>query len=572
MKSDADLLVVLQHLDGPSVWAKSAATLAELRSDRLDEGFAQRANAALRLAYPEVEAVSDPSLVASISGLADALLDAIGARWGPSRPIAKAPETIAIPTPLPALGKAIVQGINQTLLEVAQKSHAPDLEPLLIELLELWEQPLEAALLAEAAHRRGIPVYWPRPVGNWFVLGQGVNSRVWHGGHLGDRNGLRDVLGDKLATANILAQAQLPVSRPQVITSPEHALRTAEAIGYPVVIKPNQGRAQVGVWTELTNPEQVRQAFDRAKEQAGYLAGPLLMEQHCTGRYVRATLISGRLAAVASAVAPTATGDGHRTAQALAVIAAGGPETGSLEPRSQGVLESVLSAQGMTPEAVPRKGQRLRIGHANQGPPVDISDRIHPTLRRVLMQVGRLFPVPLLGVDLLMKDPFGPLELPHDVILELNAAPGFGLHACVSEGEPRDLTGPILRSHFGVGWRQACVPVIAAPSGHGPDLERVARTLKRRGIHPAGFTRGRAWSGTPRNPSGQGLAAAAWVPFNPCAEALVLEVDMAMAKTTGLPVERVDHLVGCDDRGDEIAKLLRRQKRRLPLEPELLKV
>ncbi len=67
--------------------------------------------------------------------------------------------------------------------------------------------------------------------------------------------------GDKLATTSALVQAGLPTPRTRVAFTPEAALEAAEALGYPVVLKP-----VTGSWGRLLSKANDREAAEAILE------------------------------------------------------------------------------------------------------------------------------------------------------------------------------------------------------------------------------------------------------------------------------------------------------------------
>jgi len=240
--------------------------------------------------------------------------------------------------------------------------------------------------------------------------------------------------------------------------------------------------------------------------------------------------------------APVMTGDGVRTAGALAREFYRLPIDEKLNLRGQGILEAVLSQNGLKPNSIPERGQSFIVGHDNQGRSVDATRAIHPSLKRLLDRVGRLFAVPLLGVDMIVRDPSAAFDYEHDAIIEVNPHLRSLCMTDHQEGKSRNLGRTTLNHLFPAGADAARVPVIAGPSGCAAELEQLAQGLRRQGVHPAGYTRNVAWSGTPRGERGRGPLGFSLLPLDAQAEVLLLEVDEVLGSNrssggpSGFPV------------------------------------
>ena len=566
----APLIRGQRFLVGPNLWSPGPALLAIFDQGTGSDKEMARATDHLVSLIPEIAQHSlfrrHRNLPAATVALADLLSRAIGASWGKSLilpgPAGKA--CLIIASPRPQVARALASGMNQILHSLPGGDFSM-IEDVLTKVLASWERPAEAALLAQAARSRKIPVTWPDADQDWLILGQGVRRQIYHRGYLSSEVGLRDLADDKLASSRLLEKAGLPTTQPTVVMTAEQAVARAMALGMPVVLKPNRGWGQVGVWTNLRSPDAIRKAFRRAAEQSGSLGGPLLIERHREGRYLRATLVAGELRAALIYQAPVMTGDGVRTAGALAREFHRVRIREKLNARGQGILEAVLSQQGLKPNSIPERGQSILVGHDNQGRSVDATAAIHPSLKRVLNRVGQLFAVPLLGVDMIVRDPSATFSPEQSVIIEVNPAPAFSMHERPSEGRSRNLAGATLNHLFPAGADAARVPVVAGPSGCGAELEKLAEGLRRKGVRPAGYTRNTAWSGTPRAERGRGPLGFSLVPLDSEAEVLLFEVDEVLAGVIGLPVDRVDFLSANSNERTPLNRMLERlsgQKRK----------
>ena len=535
-------------LVGPNLWSPGPALLASFDQGSWSEKKLVRATNQLVSLVPEIADQSifrrHRTLPSATAALADLIIRAIGASCGKSLilPGANGEVRMAIASPRPQVARGLAAGINQ-ILQSLPNCDFPLIENVLTRVLRLWETPAETALLAQAARARKIPVTWPDPDQHWMLLGQGICRQIYHRGYLSSEVGLRDLADDKLASARLLEKAGLPTTRPNLVKTAEQAVARAMALGMPVVLKPNRGWGQVGVWTNLCSAEAIRKAFRRAAEQSGPLGGPMLIERHRRGRYLRATLVGGELHAALISEPPAMTGDGVRTAEALVREFHHLPINEKLNARGRGILEAVLSQQGLKPSSIPTRGQSFLVGHDNQGRSFDATGSLHPSLKRLLNRVGRLFAVPLLGVDMIVRDPSAAFDHEHDAIIEVNPAPAFSMHERPSEGRSRNLAGATLKQIFPAGADAARVPVVAGPSGCGAELEQLADALRRKGVRAAGYTRNTAWSGTPRSTRGEGPLGFSLPPLDPEAEVLFFEVDEVLAGVIGLPVDRVDFLL-----------------------------
>ena len=123
-----------------------------------------------------------------------------------------------------------------------------------------------------------------------------------------------DIASDKALTNQLLASAGLPVPRSETVDDEEGAVRAAQRIGFPVVVKPLDGNHGRGVCLDLRSEEDVRKAFPVAlRESRG---GDVVVETYVHGADHRVLVIGGRMVAVAERVPAGVTGGrrAHRRA------------------------------------------------------------------------------------------------------------------------------------------------------------------------------------------------------------------------------------------------------------------
>ena len=87
-----------------------------------------------------------------------------------------------------------------------------------------------------------------------------------------------------------------------------------------------------------------------------------------------------------------------------------------------------LAAQGLAPESVPRKGQRVVLrNNANLstgGTATDVTDDVHPEVAARAVAAAQMVGLDICGVDVVCESVLKPLEEQSGGVVEVNAAPG----------------------------------------------------------------------------------------------------------------------------------------------------
>ena len=279
---------------------------------------------------------------------------------------------------------------------------------------------------------------------------------------------------DKEDTHNMLSDLGLPVPLQRLVYSPTQAVRAANRIGFPVVVKPLDGNHGRGVSINLTEEAQVETAFHEAKAHSK--SRGILVESFVTGMDHRMLVVNGELVAVAKRVPGHVIGDGKHTIAELIEIVNSDPRRGighekvltNLELDNQ--AERLMADAGHTADTVLPKGEtfylRSTANLSTGGTAIDMTDVCHPdnkdmaerTIKSVGLDVG--------GVDFLTSDITKSYKDIGGAIVEVNAAPGFRMHVAPSEGKPRDVAGKVMDMLFPKG-RQTRIPIGAITGTNG---------------------------------------------------------------------------------------------------------
>lgn len=281
-----------------------------------------------------------------------------------------------------------------------------------------------------------------------------------------------ELASDKEETNGILRDLGLPVPAQRLVRSSSDAKRAAERIGYPVVLKPLAGNHGRGVSINLKSAEEVEVAFEKAREHGRNI----IVESYIEGFDHRLLVVNGRLVAAAKRVPGHVVGDGQHTIEQLVDIVNQDPRRGvghekvltRLEFDHQ--AERLLKNLGYDRNTVPAKDEvvylRSTANLSTGGTAIDVTDTIHPDNRemaeRTIMAIG----LDIGGVDFLTKDITKSYRETGGGICEVNAGPGFRMHVAPSEGESRDVAGPVIDMLF-PSEQPSRIPVAAVTGTNG---------------------------------------------------------------------------------------------------------
>ena len=281
-----------------------------------------------------------------------------------------------------------------------------------------------------------------------------------------------EIASDKEETNRILGDLGLPVPRQRVVRSVEAAVSAAERLGFPVVVKPLDANHGRGVSLDLKTADEVRIAFEKAREHAR----SIVVENFLNGFDHRMLVVGGELIAVAKRVPGHVVGDGEHSIKELVDILNSDPRRGighekvltRLELDSQ--AERLMSKDGVDAGTVLERGRVLFLrGTGNLstgGTAIDLTDVVHPDNRDMAVRAANAIGLDVCGVDFITSDITQSYREVGGGICEVNAAPGFRMHVAPTEGKPRDVAGPVIDMLFPPG-TPTRIPIAAVTGTNG---------------------------------------------------------------------------------------------------------
>ena len=326
--------------------------------------------------------------------------------------------------------------------------------------------------IVEAATRRGIP--WQRLDEQSLVqLGQGRHSKLIAAAMTSQTSALAvEIASDKDLTKRLLDRAGLPVPQGAIVHSAEEAVGVLEWLHKPVAVKPYNGHQGKGVSLNLYEPEQVAEAFQIARAHSR----DVLVEELFVGRDYRVLVVNGKLVAASERIPASIVGNGVLTIAELIEIENCNPLRGEghSAPLTKIEIDDVVVAHlqksGLSLKDVPPDGQRVLLREnanlSKGGTAIDVTDAVHPQVRRVCERAAQVIGLDVCGIDLVLPDIAQPIPRGGAGIIEVNAAPGLRMHVFPSAGEPRDVGAAIVEMLYPPGSPNR-IPLISVTGTNG---------------------------------------------------------------------------------------------------------
>ena len=350
-----------------------------------------------------------------------------------------------------------------------------DIEAELQRLLEIADEyrlgPSTAAIV-EAARRRRVPVL-RLSEGSLVQLGYGVYQKRIMASETSNTSSIAvEICQDKPLTNKMLRAVGVPVPDGRTVRSQDDAWQAAQEIGLPVVVKPENGNQGKGVSVNLTTENEVRVAYDIARE---FEAG-VLIERYIEGLDYRLLVVNGTMVAAARRDPALVIGDGQRTVRELVAEVNQDPRR---RPGHSSILTQikiddtailVLKQQGLTPDSVPVAGEVVKLRRnanlSTGGTAADVTDEVHPRNARLAELAAQILALDVAGIDILCKDISRPLAEENGAIVEVNAAPGLRMHLYPNSGRPRNVGEPIVEALYPDN-APSRIPILAVTGTNG---------------------------------------------------------------------------------------------------------
>jgi cyanophycin synthetase len=247
---------------------------------------------------------------------------------------------------------------------------------------------------------------------------------------------------DKAISSSVMGASGLPVPRQMMVNSVSAATTAAETIGYPVVVKPNDGSLSKGVSVGLHGPDEIPAAYEKAQREGSRV----LVESFLQGNSHRLQVAGGRFIAACKRLAPAVTGDGTRTIGELI-------EELNADPRRDGnVLSRVpldeelnrtlrLADCDLDTVLEHRRTIELRTipSRLTGASTIDVTNHVHPDNRDVAIRAAEIIGLPVAGLDFITPDIGRSYKEVGGGINEINSRANIKMSARPTEGEPQNV-------------------------------------------------------------------------------------------------------------------------------------
>jgi cyanophycin synthetase len=250
-------------------------------------------------------------------------------------------------------------------------------------------------------------------------------------------------MDDKYRLNEHLRAAGVPVPFITSVTNEWQALEAFKHTEGRAVAKPRAGSRGRHTTTNIRDEDALRAAFKSAQK----LCRHVCITRHLDGSICRGTLVAGKLAGFFQADPPRLVGDGVSTVDELVAKKnqARHDRVQPIEIRDE--HDAYLRRAGYTRRSVLPEGEVFDLTHRSGrlfgGETRELLTSVHPKLREYLERAGAALAVPIVGFDLIIKDPEADPDTQEWGIIEANSLPFIDLHYLPLHGEPSNVAAHV---------------------------------------------------------------------------------------------------------------------------------
>ena len=340
--------------------------------------------------------------------------------------------------------------------------------------------------ICNAAKKAGLPVL---KMGNsgFYQIGYGKQGRIIESAITNATSCVSaDISCDKLLTKELLRIQNLPVSKGEKANNVIDLLRTAEEIGYPVVLKPEFGSKGRGVILNISNEKELLKYYQKLTDEFK----DIIVERYHEGDDYRVCVVGYKVVAVSKRIPPFVIGDGERNIKELI------DELNNDELRGEDhekpltkiniddELERNLSNHNYTLNSILKNGEKLFLRKNSNlstgGIAIDYTDVISEENKEICVRAAKAIGLDICGVDVCTTDISESL-MDNGAILEVNAAPGLRMHSYPYEGVSRNIGNDIINMMYNNNPQNIPVVAITGTNGKTTTTRIINSTLSRMG-------------------------------------------------------------------------------------------
>ncbi len=264
------------------------------------------------------------------------------------------------------------------------------------------------------------------------------------------------------------------------INSARRAVRCANKVGYPVMMRTCQCISTVGSVFNVSSEQKVIQAYQYLSKYDRHV----VVQKHIETQQYWLLVIDHQVVAACEYQPGQLIGDGLQTIKQLIKNA--------FEKSNQDhVLDTIavnLSKNGIDPGKIPVKNELIPLHWYCQQPSLinqrDVLNIVHEEVVQLAVQVSKVCKLPIAGIELSSADISLATEPGNTVVLSVDPAPDLAIHRVADERLPLQAASRLLTYLFPETTGRIPIVAVTGTNGKTTTCRMVANILKTAGFKP----------------------------------------------------------------------------------------
>ncbi|MDO5518496.1 MAG: cyanophycin synthetase, partial [Clostridium sp.] len=302
-----------------------------------------------------------------------------------------------------------------------------------------------------------------------------------------------DISCDKLLTKHLLESQNVPVADGDKVSNIIDALREAENIGYPVVLKPQFGNKGKNVVLNIKNEKELVEAYTNLRKKQK----DIIIEQYFKGNDYRVCVVNNEVVAVSLRIKPFVIGNGRDNLKNLITslnedsLRGEDHEKPLTKIKFDEELLRCLEKQNIRLDYIPEDGEKIILREnanlSTGGIAIDCTDDICNENIEYCINSAKIVGLDICGVDICTNDIGVPIDKKRGIVMEVNSAPGIRMHHYPSKGQKRNVGRSIINMLYDGNPKSIPIISVTGTNGKTTTVRLISYVLKKIGYN-VGFT------------------------------------------------------------------------------------
>ena len=251
-------------------------------------------------------------------------------------------------------------------------------------------------------------------------------------------------IDDKNKIKKLFDKNNIPIAHGNCFVNINKAIRFGLDLGFPLVVKPNNGSLSKHVTCNIRSEEELIKAIKIAKK----FSPDFIIEKYIQGSLFRATVVGKKQVFISQKEKANIVGDGHSTIENLIKKKNNDKKRGKTHAADttlheillDNALEENLGNNNLRLNSVISKNRKIYLQDkyilSHGCDIINCSHKTHTDNKEMFLMISKLLDTHLVGIDFICKD----IERSHKeqqvAVLETNSLPYIDMHQHPSHGEP----------------------------------------------------------------------------------------------------------------------------------------